>query len=143
MLTFRHGVAGWSGRLAAPLLLGLGVLAGTPALCLAAGGASSFAVPEAGLAPLGGSVTSHVAGVAAHVRTAMFEPAPMPDPDASGPNGAIDPRAGVGPRLLSSKDGFEGEGFFKGSSEHASVDSRKQPAAGLGLNMPLGDAKTP
>lgn len=123
-----------------PLLVAC-MLAGAPSLCLAAGG-SSLTLAESGVAPLGESIPSRPV-LAAHVQTAMFEPAPMPDPDASGPNGTIDPRAGVGPRLLSSKDGFEGEGFFKGSSEHASVDSRKQPAAGLGLNMPLGDAKTP
>jgi len=109
-----------------PLAMSVGAAAPAP---------QSLPVAADGLAPLG--EPSAPIQVAAHVQTAMFEPAPVPNPDASGPASAIDPRAGLGPRIFSPKNEFEGDGFSGSSSQAETIDARKQPAAGLGFNVPV------
>ena len=67
----------------------------------------------------------------------MYQAAPMPDEDVDAPNTAGKPTAQVGPRMISPKAMFQGEGYSRGSDQESSLDARKNPAAGLGLNMPL------
>ena len=95
----------------------------------------SLSAATEGVAPLGDPAAP--VPVTAHVQTAMFEPAPVPNQDASGPSSVIDPSTGLGPRIFSSKNEFEGDGFSGSSSQAATLDARKQPAAGLGFNVPV------
>ena len=72
-----------------------------------------------------------------HIQDAMFEAAPTPDEDASAPDKVAAPEPGIGPKLLSTKGLFQGDGYSYASSQSQTLDARKQPAAGLGLNLPL------
>jgi hypothetical protein len=104
-------------------------------VCAAGPAEPPLSATAEGVSPLG-EPSAPVQAVA-HVQTAMFEPAPVPNPDASGPPSAIDPKQGIGPRVFSSRGEFEGDGFSGSSSQEASLDARKQPAAGLGFNVPV------
>ena len=67
----------------------------------------------------------------------MYQAAPVPDVDAAPPNAAIRTEAQIAPKLLSPQSLFQGDGFSRGSSQEASLESRKSGAAGLGLNVPV------
>ncbi len=71
------------------------------------------------------------------VKDAMFEAAPTPDVDAIAPDTTAAPEPGIGPKLLSTKGLFQGDGYSYASSQSQTLDARKQPAAGLGLSVPL------
>ena len=75
----------------------------------------------------------------AKMQTAMYQAAPMPDPDAAGPAGSTGPQSpSLMPSLLSEKGEFEGEGYSYSSSQQGALHHRTQPAAGLNLSVPVG-----
>ena len=93
---------------------------------------------ESDVAPIA-TINSYEAAPAPkpHIQDAMFEAAPTPDVDASAPDSAAAPEPGIGPKLLSTKGLFQGDGYSYASSQSQTLDARKQPAAGLGLSVPL------
>jgi hypothetical protein len=106
-------------------------------------GAAAPAKPEAlslqvgDASPFQQKVTA--ASPQATMQPAMYQPAPMPDPDASGPPGSTRPEApSLMPTLLSQKREFEGDGFSYASSQQGALSHRSQPAAGLNLSVPVG-----
>ena len=115
------------------------------ALCAAAPEPSSLKKPSFQLSDAGAlqqpqSLESQViAPTKATVQTAMFQPAPMPDPDAARPAGSLSPESpSLMPSLLSEKGEFEGEGYSYSSSQQGALHHRTQPAAGLNLSVPVG-----
>ena len=75
----------------------------------------------------------------AKMQTAMYQAAPMPDPDATGPAGSASPESpSLMPTLLSEKGEFAGEGYSYSSSQQGALHHRTQPAAGLNLSVPVG-----
>jgi hypothetical protein len=83
---------------------------------------------------------------AKHALTAsnvMYQAAPMPNPDASGPPDTSKPEPQLGPTFISSRSLFkgDGDGYSFASSEEASMDGRRRAAAGVGLSVPLTDDK--
>jgi hypothetical protein len=71
------------------------------------------------------------------VQNANFQAAPIPNQDVDAPPDASNPSAQVGPTLLSTKSLFQGDGYYHTSSQQNTLDARRQPAAGLGLSVPV------
>jgi hypothetical protein len=75
----------------------------------------------------------------AKMQPAMFQPAPMPDPDAGPPAASDGPKTpSLLPSMLSEKRIFEGDGYSYSSSQEGAINHRTQPAAGLNLSVPVG-----
>jgi len=70
-------------------------------------------------------------------QNANYQAAPIPDQDVDAPNDAQKPSAQVAPTLLSTKTLFQGDGYYHTSSQQNTLDERRQPAAGLGLSVPV------
>ncbi len=70
-------------------------------------------------------------------QNAMYQAAPMPNPDVQAPAGSIQTEAQLSPKLLSPGTLFQGDGYSFGSSQQTSLDRRKAAAAGLGLTVPV------
>ncbi len=69
---------------------------------------------------------------------AGLEPAPVPNPDAGGPADAGGIRgASLAPAFFSQKAEFAGDGYVGNSSADNTEERRRQPAAGLGLSIPV------
>lgn len=68
----------------------------------------------------------------------VFEPAPTPDRDNTGPTG---PRASndptLAPALFTRRNQYRGEGFSPGSTAQEEQERRVKPGAGFNLRMPL------
>ena len=68
----------------------------------------------------------------------VFQPAPMPDPDADPPSaGAAAQRPSITPALFSHKEEFAGDGFAAASDADHGLDHRRAPAAGLNWSVPV------
>jgi hypothetical protein len=67
----------------------------------------------------------------------IYRAAPVPDPDAAPPNNFTPPQTEVGPKFMSPRSLFQGDGYAYASSEQGTLDRRKTPAAGLGLSVPV------
>jgi hypothetical protein len=98
---------------------------------------------QLGAQPVGGGLLlqQKVAAPApqATMQPAMYQPAPIPDPDAAGPGGSVAPESpSLTPALLSQKREFEGDGYSYSSSQQGALSHRNQPAAGLNLSVPVG-----
>jgi hypothetical protein len=73
------------------------------------------------------------------MQPALYQPAPIPDPDADAPHragGADSPS--LMPSLLSEKRVFDGDGYAYSSSQAGALSHRTTPAAGLNLSVPVG-----
>lgn len=68
----------------------------------------------------------------------VFEPAPTPDRDNTGPTG---PRASndptLAPALFTRRNQYRGDGFSPGSTAQEEQERRVKPGAGFNLRMPL------
>jgi hypothetical protein len=126
---FDHALARFSARSLSAgvlgLVLGAAAPADTPAL--------SLQVAEAG------SLRQQPTAPSATMQPAMFQPAPIPDPDAAPPTVADGPKTpSLLPSMLSEKRIFEGDGYSYSSSQEGAINHRTQPAAGLNLSVPVG-----
>jgi len=65
----------------------------------------------------------------------IYQAAPVPNPDVDAPANTAQPEAHIGPRLISPKNLFQGDGYSYASAEQ--TDAHKTPAAGLGLTVPV------
>jgi hypothetical protein len=73
------------------------------------------------------------------LQPAMYQPAPIPDPDADAPHSAGGPESpSLLPSLLSEKRVFDGDGYAYSSSQAGALSHRTTPAAGLNLSVPVG-----
>jgi hypothetical protein len=66
-----------------------------------------------------------------------YQDAPIPDEDVSAPVDATAPSPSVNPALISPKAPFQGDGYYHSSSQLGTLDARRQPAAGIGLSVPV------
>jgi len=74
----------------------------------------------------------------ATMQPTMFQPAPIPDPDAGPPAASDGPKTpSLMPSMLSEKRIFEGDGYSYSSSQEGAINHRTQPAAGLNLSVPV------
>jgi hypothetical protein len=71
----------------------------------------------------------------------IYQAAPVPNPDASGPPDTSKPQTQLGPTFISSSSLFkgDGDGYAYASSADATLDGRRRAAAGVGLSVPLAD----
>ena len=69
----------------------------------------------------------------------VFQPAPVPDPDADRPTGGAEGQRGpsIAPALFSHKEEFAGDGFAAASDADHGLDHRRAPAAGLNWSVPV------
>jgi hypothetical protein len=67
----------------------------------------------------------------------IYRAAPVPDPDAGPPANTAPPEAQVAPKFMSPRNLFQGDGYAYASSEQGTLDRRKNPAAGLGVSVPV------
>ena len=68
----------------------------------------------------------------------VFTPAPVPDVDATGPQGpraTLDPS--LSPGLFHRSEQYRGEGYSSGSSAQAEQERRVRPGAGFKLRLPI------
>jgi hypothetical protein len=112
-------------------------------LCVVLGAAApealSLQVAEAGSLQQGAFQQKPAAPAKASMQPAMFQPAPIPDPDAGPPEASDGPKApSLMPSMLSEKRIFEGDGYSYSSSQEGAINHRTQPAAGLNLSVPVG-----
>jgi hypothetical protein len=129
---FDHASSRIAARLAGAGLIGLALGAAAPAK---SPDALSLQVTDG--AYLGQRVASPAPQAA--MQPAMFQPAPMPDPDAAGPGGRVAEECpSLMPSLLSTKREFAGDGFSYSSSQEGAVSHKSRPAAGLNLSVPVG-----
>jgi hypothetical protein len=113
------------------LVLGAAAPAETQAL--------SLQVAESGSLQQGAFQQKQPVAPTATMQPAMFQPAPIPDPDAGPPAVADGPKTpSLMPTMLSEKRIFEGEGYSYSSSQEGAINHRTQPAAGLNLSVPVG-----
>jgi hypothetical protein len=69
--------------------------------------------------------------------SASYQTAPVPDQDVEGPADTSKPEPTVGPKLLSQKSLFQGDGYYYASSEQTTLDNRRPGVPGLGLSVPV------
>jgi len=74
-------------------------------------------------------------------QSASFQAAPVPNPDVNAPADTTKPDTTLGPKFMSPKAIFQGDGYSYASSEQSTLDGRRLAAAGLGLNVPLSSDK--
>jgi hypothetical protein len=80
-------------------------------------------------------VASNVSGQA-HA-SAVFQPAPIPDPDIDPPRGASARGPSLTPALFAHKEEFNGDGYASDSDPDHGLDKRRTPAAGLNWSVPV------
>ncbi len=71
------------------------------------------------------------------VQNARYQSAPVPDEDVDGPNDTSNPSASLGPKVLSQKSLFQGDGYYYASSEQSTLDSKRAGVPGLGISVPV------
>jgi hypothetical protein len=125
---FDHGLARFGARSLSAGVLGLVLCAAAPAEPQAL----SLQVAEAD------SLQHQPTAPTATMQPAMFQPAPIPDPDAGPPAASDGPKTpSLMPSMLSEKRIFEGDGYSYSSSQEGAINHRTQPAAGLNLSVPV------
>ena len=67
----------------------------------------------------------------------IYEPAPLPNPDAVGPPVASGGATTLSPTLFTQREQYRGDGFSPGSTAQGEQERNVQPAAGFKLHMPL------
>jgi len=132
---FDHALVRFCARSLSAGLLGVALGAAAPA----APQAFSLQVAAAGSLQQGASQQKSVAASQVAMQPAMYQPAPIPDPDAGPPVASDGPKApSLLPSMLSEKRIFEGDGYSYSSSQEGAINHRTQPAAGLNLSVPVG-----
>jgi hypothetical protein len=101
-------------------------------------GASPMEVQIAPGGDLGQAKTSYIATVPSKSErvSAVFQPAPIPDPDI-GPPSAAARGPSLTPALFTHKEEFSGDGYADASDPDHGLDKRRTPAAGLNLSVPV------
>lgn len=66
-----------------------------------------------------------------------FQPAPLPNRDASAPRSRASKDASVSPGLFMRRNQYRGEGLSAADSAQSEENRRVQPGASLNLSMPL------
>jgi hypothetical protein len=125
-----HTLVRFGARLAVACSIGCALGAATPAT------SNPLNIQLADVLPLPHQVQ---ASPKVTVQSAMFQPAPIPDPDADAPHRAGGPDSpSLMPSLLSEKRVFDGDGYSYSSSQAGALSHRTTPAAGLNLSVPVG-----
>ena len=89
--------------------------------------APSAYAPEPQPAPK--TITAHSAS--------YYQAAPVPDQDVDGPADTTKPSTVVGPKMLSQKSVFQGDGYYYASDEQTTLDNRRAGVPGLGVSVPV------
>jgi hypothetical protein len=79
--------------------------------------------------PVTKTITAHTAS--------YYQAAPVPDQDVDEPADTTKPSASVGPKMLSQKSVFQGDGYYYASDEQTTLDNRRAGVPGLGLSVPV------
>ncbi len=74
--------------------------------------------------------------ITAH-NASYYQAAPVPDQDVDGPADTTKPTTSVGPKMLSQKSVFQGDGYYYASDEQTTLDNRRAGVPGLGLSVPV------
>jgi hypothetical protein len=67
----------------------------------------------------------------------IYEAAPLPNRDLSGPAARGSSGPSFGPSLFTTKDQYRGDGFSPGSTAQSEQEKRMKPGAGFSLRMPF------
>ena len=100
---------------------------------LGAAGPEGMQIQITDVGPLAQSAASPAPRRALTFQNTMYQAAPVPDVDAAPPNAAIRTEAQIAPKLLSPQSLFQGDGFSRGSSQEASLESRKSGRGRVGI----------
>ncbi len=106
-------------------------------LALGAAGPPDMQPLPGDVAPLAEPEPEPAPAKALTFQNTIYRAAPVPDPDAGPPANTAPPEAQVAPKFMSPRSLFQGDGYAYASSEQGTLDRRKNPAAGLGVSVPV------
>jgi hypothetical protein len=109
------------------------VAAAALSVVLGAAGQASLLAPLPDVGPLAQPAPAPAKPLS--FQNTIYQAAPVPNPDVDAPPNTAQPETRIGPRLISPKNLFQGDGYSYASAEQ--TDVHKTPAAGLGVTVPV------